>query len=96
MPAPRSWLPPTSVRFVTALCLLMLVGEVFAAAFPGVGNPAKFAFYSFLPVALWMLVSERQRDAPTIGDLEARIHRLEEALRSAGESEGGASEVTPR
>lgn len=81
MPAPLSWLPPNSVRFVTALCLLMLVGEVFAAAFAGVGNPATFAFYSFLPVALWMLVSERQHDAQTIRDLETRMHRLEEAVR---------------
>lgn len=82
MPAPRSWLPPISVRFVTALCLMMLVGEVVAAAFPSMGNPAKFAFYSFLPVGLWMLVSERQRDVQTIGDLETRMHRLEEAVRA--------------
>jgi len=85
MPGPPSWIPPKPVRFAAALCVMMLVGEVFAAAFPGVGNPAKFAFYSFLPVALWMLVIERQRDARTIGDLEARIHRLEEGVRPAEE-----------
>ena len=95
MPAPLSWPPPNSVIFVTALCLLMLVGEVFAAAFPGVGNPSKFAFSSFLPVALWMLVSERQRDVRTIGDLETRMHRLEEGVRAVGGAEGGASPVTP-
>lgn len=90
MTAPLSW-PPPSLLFVTALCLMMLVGEVFATAFPGMGNPAKVAFYSFLPVALWMMTTEpRQQNDRTIGDLEARVHRLEEALRSADEGHGRA------
>lgn len=92
MPAPLSWPPPNSVLFVAALCLMVLVGEIIATAWPNLGNPATIGFFSFLPVALWMMMLEsRQPDARTIGDLEARVNRLEEALRSADEGQGRAS-----
>ena len=91
MPASPSWMPPHSVLFAIALCLMMVGGDVFAEAVPRIGNPAKFAFYSFLPVALWMMAGERQRDLRTIGDLEVRIQRLEEALRSTGRSPSGSA-----
>lgn len=94
MPAPLSWPPPNSVLFVTALCLMALIGEVIATAYPGLGNPTKIAFYSFLPVALWMMTIEQRQDARTIGELEARIVRLEEALRFTGEAQGRASPET--
>lgn len=94
MPAPLSWPPPNSVIFVTALCLMALIGEVIATAYPGLGNPTKIAFYSFLPVALWMMTIEQRQDTRTIGELEARIVRLEEALRSTGEAQGRASPET--
>lgn len=94
MPAPLSWPPPNSVIFVTALCLMALIGEVIATAYPGLGNPTKIAFYSFLPVALWMMTIEQRQDARTIGELEARIVRLEEALRSTGEAQRRASPET--
>ena len=61
MPAPHSWPPPNSVIFVTALCLMALIGEVIATAYPGLGNPTKIAFYSFLPVALWMMTIEQRQ-----------------------------------
>jgi len=80
------------VLFVAALCLMVLVGEIIATAWPNLGNPATIGFFSFLPVALWMMMLEsRQPDARTIGDLEARVNRLEEALRSADEAHGRAS-----
>lgn len=91
MPAPLSWPPPNSVLFATSLCLMALIGEVIATAYPGLGNPTKIAFYSFLPVALWMMTIEQRHDARTIGEFEARIVRLEEALRSTGEAQGRAS-----
>lgn len=92
MPAPLSWPPPNSVLFAASICLMALVGEVIATAYPGLGNPTKTAFYSFLPVALWMMTLEsRQQDARTIGDLEARVNRLEEALRTSGEAPSRAS-----
>lgn len=94
MPAPLSWPPPNSVLFVTALCLMALIGDVIATAYPGLGNPTKIAFYSFLPVALWMMTIEQRQDARTIGDLEARVNRLEEALRSTGEAQRRASPET--
>ena len=94
MPAPHSWPPPNSVIFVTALCLMALIGEVIATAYPGLGNPTKIAFYSFLPVALWMMTIEQRQDARTIGELEARIVRLEEALRFTGEAQRRASPET--
>lgn len=94
MPAPLSWPPPNSVIFVTALCLMALIGEVIATAYPGLGNPTKIAFYSFLPVALWMMTIEQRQDARTIGELEARIVRLEEALRFTGEAQRRASPET--
>jgi hypothetical protein len=94
MPAPLSWPPPNSVIFVTALCLMALIGEVIATAYPGLGNPTKIAFYSFLPVALWMMTIEQRQDARTIGELEARIVRLEEALRLTGEAQRRASPET--
>jgi hypothetical protein len=80
------------VLFVAALCLMVLVGEIIATAWPGLKNPATLGFFSFLPVALWMMMVEsRQQDARTIGDLEARVNRLEEALRSADEGQGRTS-----
>lgn len=92
MPAPLSWPPPNSVLFVAALCLMVLVGEIIATAWPNLGNPATIGFFSFLPVALWMMMLEsRQPDARTIGDLESRVKRLEEALRSADEGQGRTS-----
>jgi len=84
MPAPVSWPPPNSVLFAASLCLMALIGEVIATAYPDLGNPTKMAFYSFLPVALWMMTAEQRRDARTIRELEARIVRLEEALADAG------------
>jgi len=39
MPTPASWLPSNSVLFATALCLMMVVGEVVAAGFPVSGTP---------------------------------------------------------
>lgn len=92
MPAPLSWPPPNSVLFVAALCLMVLVGEIIATAWPNLGNPATIGFFSFLPVALWMMMLEsRQPDARTIGDLEARVNRLEEALQKSDEAHGRAS-----
>ena len=73
MPAPLSWPPPNSVLFAASLCLMALIGEVIATAYPGLGNPTKIAFYSFLPVALWMMTIEQRQDVRTIGELEARI-----------------------
>ena len=88
MPAPLSWPPPNSVLFAASLCLMALIGEVIATAYPGLGNPTKIAFYSFLPVALWMMTIEQRQDARTISELEARIVRLEEALgRGANHSQ---------
>lgn len=84
MPAPVSWPPPNSVLFAASLCLLLVVGELIAAAFPDIGNPSRLAFFCFLPVALWMMTAEQRRDARTIRELEARIVRLEEALADAG------------
>lgn len=52
MPASPSWMPPHSVLFAIALCLMMVAGDVFAEAVPRIGNPAKLAFYSFLPMSL--------------------------------------------
>jgi hypothetical protein len=94
MPAPLSWPPPNSVLFAASLCLMALIGEVIATAYPGLGNPTKIAFYSFLPVALWMMTIEQRQDARTIGELEARIVRLEEALRLTGEAQRRASPET--
>lgn len=92
MPAPLSWPPPNSVLFVAALCLMVLVGEIIATAWPNLGNPATIGFFSFLPVALWMMMLEsRQPDARTIGDLEARVNRLEEALQKSDEAQGRTS-----
>ena len=88
MPAPLSWPPPNSVLFAASLCLMALIGEVIATAYPGLGNPTKIAFYSFLPVALWMMTIEQRQDARTISELEARIVRLEETLgRGANHSQ---------
>jgi hypothetical protein len=41
------------------------------------------AFYCFLPVVVWMITSEQQRNAQAIRDLTARLDQLEASLRSS-------------
>jgi hypothetical protein len=75
-----AWQPLPAVLFAGFLCLLMLGGEV---ATGGTGNPMAVAFYSFFPVALWMIANRQQGDAQTIRELQARVERLEEAQRES-------------
>jgi hypothetical protein len=66
--------------FATFLCLLMVGGDIFY----GRGkNPMALAFYCFLPVVVWMITSEQQRNAQAIRDLTARLDQLEASLRSS-------------
>ena len=75
----NDWTPPKPVAFAWLLCVLMLGGEIVSGASQ---NPMAFAFYSFLPAALWMISQERKRNAQEISELKARVDQLEEA-RSA-------------
>ena len=73
MPAPHSWPPPNSVIFVTALCLMALIGEV--------GFDSSFSFvYSPRPGT----PAAQLVDATPADEKLQRLQRLQERLEAQG------------
>lgn len=76
---------PKPVAFVSCLCILMAVGEIYSGFAISMRksysvfsqNPFAIAYYLFLPVAFWMIVDQQRRNREEIHKLLARIEQLE-------------------
>lgn len=74
--------------FATVLCLSMLGGAIFwpsATDFAPVTNPFFPAFFSFLPVAFFMIANAHQQTEKTIRELRERVETLEAKAKARKE-----------
>jgi hypothetical protein len=70
----KLWLQYGPVAFAAFLCIAMCAGEVYSNQ---TNNPFAVAYYSFLPVALWMMVNQQRSYCEAIRELRARMEQLE-------------------
>ena len=68
------WVP---FGFSTALCAIVLTGNIAGAFLTGSADVGMNALVGFLPMAFWFAAASHRQTRDYIGALEARIRKME-------------------